>query len=86
MSSITLHDLDDSLYAALKKKARKEGCSMNRTIKRILEESLGLKNGSEDRGNGVYAKLCGAMPAEEADRMDRFEQEELETIDGEEWL
>ena len=85
MSSITLHDLDDSLYAVLRKKAGKEGKSMNRTIKDLLEESLGLKRNTADRGKSAYARLCGAMPAEEADRLRRYEREELETIDEGDW-
>lgn len=86
MSSITLHDLNDSLYAALQKMARKEGKSMNRTIKGLLEESLGLKHDAAANGSSAYSVLCGAMPAEEAERMLRFEDEEMETIDDEAWL
>jgi hypothetical protein len=86
MSSITLHDLDDSLYAMLKEKANKEGISMNRTIKNLLEESLGLLRNDANRKRSVYAELCGAMPAEEADRLRRYEQDELEAVDAEDWL
>ena len=86
MSSITLHNLEDSLYAMLKKKARKEGKSMNRAIQELLAESVGLKKKSEKSGNrkDEYAELCGAMSREELRRMEDAEKE-FEVIDERDW-
>ena len=86
MSSITLHNLDDSLYSMLKRKAREEGKSMNRAIQEMLAESLGLKKRSRKSGNrkDEYAELCGAMPREELESMEDAEKE-FEVIDERDW-
>ena len=43
MKSITLHKIDGPLAELIKAKARSEGLSINKTVKKILEESLGVK-------------------------------------------
>lgn len=43
MKSITIHGLDDPLDSLIREKAKNEGLSLNKTIKKILEESLGIK-------------------------------------------
>lgn len=49
MKSITIHNLDDPLDSLIREKAKKEGLSLNNTIKKLLAESLGLspKKGEE---------------------------------------
>ena len=44
MKSITIHGLDGKLYERIKEKAKRQGLSLNRTIKNLLEKSLGIKN------------------------------------------
>ena len=86
MSSITLHNLEDSLYALLKRKARTEGKSLNRTIQELLTESVGLKRKAEKSGKkkDVYEELCGAMSAEELRKMEEAEKE-FEVIEEKDW-
>jgi hypothetical protein len=86
MSSITLHNLDNSLYAMLKKKAREDGKSMNRVIQELLAESMGQKKRPQKKGKvrDEYAELCGAMPSEELKRMENAEKE-FEVIDERDW-
>lgn len=86
MGSITLHNLDDSLYTMLKKKAREDGTSMNRAIQELLAEAMGQKRRPEKKGKArdEYAELCGAMPGEELKRMEDAEKE-FEAIDEREW-
>ena len=48
MKSITIHDLDESTEAMIEEKARKEGLSLNKTVKLLLRKALGL----EERRNG----------------------------------
>jgi len=85
MSSITLHNLEDSLYALLKQKARKEGKSLNRTIQELLTESVGLKRKAEKSGKkDVYTELCGSMSPEELKKMEEAE-EEFEVIEEKDW-
>jgi len=86
MSSITLHNLEDSLYAFLKRKARTEGKSLNLTIQELLKESVGLKGkaGKNAKKNDVYAELCGAMSREELRKMEKAEKE-FEVIEEGDW-
>jgi hypothetical protein len=85
MSSITLHNLDVSLYALIKNKARKEGKSLNRTIQEMLAESAGMKGRNGKSGKkDIYAELCGAVSQEELKKMERSEQE-FEAVDDKDW-
>ena len=85
MSSITLHNLEDSLDALLRQKARKEGKSLNRTIQELLAESVGLKGKVRKSGKkDVYAELCGAMSPEELKKMEEAEKE-FEVIEEKDW-
>jgi hypothetical protein len=86
MGSITLHNIEDSLYALLKQRAHKEGKSLNRTIQALLAESVGLKEKAVKRGKkrDVYDELCGAMSAQELARMEEAEKE-FEVIDEMDW-
>ena len=43
MKSITIHGIDEPLAELIKSKAQSEGLSINNTVKKILEESLGVK-------------------------------------------
>lgn len=86
MSSITLHNLEDSLYALLKQKARKEGKSLNRTIQELLTESVGMKRKAEKSGKrkDIYTELCGAVSAGELKTMQEAEKE-FEVIEEKDW-
>ncbi|MDM8535636.1 hypothetical protein QUF70_02645 [Desulfobacterales bacterium HSG17] len=43
MKSITIHGLDKPLWSMLKTKSEFEGMSLNKTIKMLLENALGIK-------------------------------------------
>jgi len=43
MKSITIHGIDNPLAELIKSKALSQGLSVNKTVKKILEESLGVK-------------------------------------------
>jgi hypothetical protein len=86
MGSITLHNMEDSLYALLKQRARKEGKSLNRTIQALLAESVGLKEktGKSRKKKDVYDELCGTMSPKELAQMEAAEKE-FEVIDEMDW-
>jgi hypothetical protein len=65
MKSITVHNLDDSLAAVLRHKARQDGSSLNRTIKRLLALAVGLK-GEKPVARGDFKRFCGAWNGKEA--------------------
>ena len=43
MKSITIHGIDDPLAELIKSRARSEGLSINKTVIKLLEESLGFQ-------------------------------------------
>jgi hypothetical protein len=80
--NITIHGIDASVYRRIEDRAKREGSSLNRTIKAILEESLG----ANARGkSNPFADLCGTLPAAEAALLLATEQD-FERIDTEDWL
>ena len=84
MKSITIHKIDAPLAELIKSKARSEGLSINKTVKKILEESLGVK----PKPGGVFRKdfeeFCGIWSEMELTAF--YERvEDLNRIDPEEW-
>lgn len=43
MNSITIHNLEDDLELSIREKAKQQHESMNKTIKKLLRQSLGLE-------------------------------------------
>jgi hypothetical protein len=79
--NITIHGIETGLYRRLEERARRGGTSLNRTLKAILEESLGA--GSQDKAN-PFADLCGTLPRDAV--MELLErEEEFERVDPEAW-
>lgn len=82
MKSITLHKLDETLLAEIEKKATKHGTSLNRTIKQLLHQALGL---ASDKKPAVdFSDLCGVWSPVD---LQEFEETtaELNQIHPEEW-
>ena len=59
MKSITLHKIDDPLFDLIKSKAKSEGLSINKTVKKILEESLGVKPMPNGAFRNDFEEFCG---------------------------
>jgi len=64
MTSITIHGLEDPLDSLIREKARQQGISLNKTIKLLLAESLGI---SHDKPNNRddFADLFGIWSSED---------------------
>ena len=84
MKSITIHGIDEPVYEIIKSRARENGQSINRTIKKILEEALGVR--PRDRGGNreAFEEFLGIWSEEERTE---FEERtaDLRTIDEEDW-
>lgn len=82
MSSITVHNIEPELDKMIRQKAEAESNSLNKTIKNLLRNSLGLskiaKQNNLDRFYGVWSK-------EEADEFDKIINQEFEKIDPNDW-
>ena len=84
MKSITIHNLDDSLALLIQEKARKEGLSLNRAVKLLLCEALGLSPTSSVDRKADFAEFCGVWS--ESDQQE-FEAKikDLRQVDGSDW-
>lgn len=65
MKSITIHGLDDELDKEIRKKAKTQGISLNKTIKRLLTKALGLKSPTEPNHKDVFMDLFGVWSEED---------------------
>ena len=82
MKSITIHGMDDELDRLIREKAAADGKSLNKTIKSLLEEALGVRPSKNHREE--FMDLFGRWS--EADRR-QFEQatEDLRQVDPGDW-
>ena len=84
MRSITIHGLDDPLDARIREKARKEGLSLNKTIKKLLAEALGLEEPASQDRRREFSDLFGLLSKEEAQALNARTRT-LRRIDPEDW-
>lgn len=70
MKSITIHKIDDDIEQVLVTLAQKEGISLNRLIKRLLRERLGLTD-EPINYRADFVEFCGVWSDEEADQFDK---------------
>lgn len=84
MRSITLHKIDDPLFDLIKSKARSDGLSINKTVKKILEESLGVKPVPKGAFRNDFEEFCGMWSDME---LAEFKERtaDLRKIDSEDW-
>ena len=84
MKSITIHGIDKQLADLIKSKAESEGLSINKTVKKILETSLGVKPSIEKKNWHEFKEFCGLWT--KAD-LDEFEEKtaDLRKIDKRDW-
>jgi hypothetical protein len=84
LKSITIHGVDDHLAALLKKKAEQAGTSMNKTIKRLLEQAMGLKPRPENDRREVYEDFLGIWSEQDLAAF-RAATSEMEQVDEADW-
>jgi hypothetical protein len=84
MKSITIHGVDDPLAKLIKSKALSEGLSINKTVKKLLEEALGVKPLSRGRFRSDFQEFCGMWT--ESD-LEEFEEKtkDLRIVHDEDW-
>jgi len=83
MKSITIHKIDDETEKRLTELAAKEGVSLNRLIKSVLRESLGIE-GKSRNNESDFAEFCGIWSEED---FEEFKQKTapLEEINEQDW-
>jgi hypothetical protein len=83
MKSITIHDLDDQLAHVLEARAKQEHLSLNKTVKKLLTEALGLRP-YEKVPEESFGEFTGVWTAEERAEFDKTAAEHRR-IDEEQW-
>ncbi len=84
MKSMTIHGLDDALDNLIREKAKIQGMSLNKTIKYLLEESLGLKESEKNRRKNDFLDLFGIWTKSEA-KIFCQSIADFEKVDPEDW-
>ena len=86
MKSLTIHGLDEQLEKLLKDKAKANGTSLNKTIKGLLEEALGIrvKFTSKPVHREYFSKFCGIWTESDLDEFKKVSKD-LREIDAEDW-
>lgn len=84
VKSITIHNLDDSLEAMIAERARKEGLSLNKTVKLLLRKALGLDPAGGTEKKGDFSELCGVWSKGEKAEFDRSTKD-LRRVEQRDW-
>ena len=71
MKSITIHNLDDSMDSLIRKKATEEGLSLNKTIKKLLRQTLGLSKRETVNVHENYSDLFGTWDKKDIDEFNK---------------
>jgi plasmid stability protein len=65
MKSITIHGLDDTLDKRIRETAKRQGISLNKTIKKLLEKALGINREKQKDHRVDYMDLFGTWSEED---------------------
>lgn len=82
MKSITIHGMDDDLDRLIREKAAADGKSLNKTIKNILEEALGMRPSRDHREE--FMDLFGSWSKEDRQEFEKA-SEDLRQVDPGDW-
>lgn len=81
MKSITIHGLDDTLDRLLQEKADQGGTSLNKIIKGLLRQSLGV---SKQQKKNDFSEFSGIWTQEEFEKFEHSVKD-FEKIDRQDW-
>ena len=84
MKSITIHGLDDRLSHKISEAAKREGQSLNKTIKSLLEQALGLGSRKTTDHRDEFAEFLGLWSDKESKEFDDAIKD-FEEINPEDW-
>ncbi len=84
MKSMTIHGLNPDLDDKIRKRAIREGKSLNKTIKELLEASLGSRQGNPSDHRGEFMDLFGAWSEANKKEMDALLRD-FDIVDQEDW-
>ncbi len=70
MKSITIHGVDEQMAKLIKDRAHANRVSVNKAIKRLLEEALGIKPKSMRSHEKDFMEFCGVWSANDLAEFD----------------
>lgn len=83
MKSITVHGLDETLDSFIRERAKRQGTSLNKTIKKLLRDSLGISEKKSDN-RAQFKDLFGVWSQKDLKEFERNTMD-FEKIDSEDW-
>jgi hypothetical protein len=84
MKSITIHGMDHELASRLEQQARESGLSLNKAIKKLLADALGIgRSGPIDRRRD-FEGFCGKWSKQEGKAFAKAIGD-FERVDAEDW-
>lgn len=84
MKSITVHGIDEVTSRQLTLASEKMGLSLNKTIKKLLQEALGIKPAELSLHRDDFKEFCGIWDNEDYENFNR-ETENLRQINTGDW-
>jgi hypothetical protein len=84
MKSITIHGIDEPVLKLLKTHARNSGESLNMTVKKMLEKSLGVSSSQTQPHRKDFEAFCGVWGNEEKKDFEKSIAD-FENIEDSEW-
>jgi hypothetical protein len=84
MNTFTIHALGPAVEKQIRAKARKDGKSLNQTLKELLAASVGVTPKPAAEAQTDFAEFCGIWSAKEAAAF-QAATADLETVDKADW-
>jgi plasmid stability protein len=84
MKSITIHQLDDTITRMIEARAKSYGQSLNKTVKALLEQSLGMRPPEERRHTEDFAEFLGVWEDSDLREFERCTAR-LRAVENEDW-
>lgn len=82
MKSITVHKLENDLYIQLLQKSEAEGLSLNKLIKKLLRQSIGLDPLPQKKID--FSEIAGSWSSKEAESFGKHISD-FDKVDDKEW-
>jgi len=83
MKSITIHNIDNVLEEVVKRQAAQNGTSLNRTIKNLLRQSLGISE-ERKRKHADFSAFSGIWSTRESKKFAK-NIKDFEKVNAKDW-
>ncbi|MBT3295172.1 MAG: hypothetical protein HN919_18825 [Verrucomicrobia bacterium] len=84
MSTLTIHALDAVVEKRIRNKAKREGRSLNQTLKELLAVSVGVGQSAVADHRADFSEFCGIWSAQESHEF-KAATSDLEVVDQDDW-